>query len=258
MTFVCARLFGFKNGQALEMGLWLGQGGEFAFVAIALAVSLALIPEPTAQFMLIVVSVTMVLTPLVAHGAHRLGDRLSAEPTTDAEWLGTLPDGMRGHVLVIGYGRTGEFLCDVLEEHHFEVVALDQDPFRVINAFRVGRRVFVGDASRRSLLNKLSPETAVAIAVSTDDTVAAERILAAAQQLAPATPVLLRARDNRHARTLMRQGASVVVPEVQEAGLQIAAQLLSRAGWSGEAVNQLIEAHRLRLQHELNADKAED
>ena len=117
------------------MGLWLDQGGEFPFVAIALAVPLALIPEPTAQFMLLVVSATMVLMPLVAHGVHRLRDRLSAELTTDAKALGTLPNGLRDNVLVIGYERTGEFLCGVLEEHNFKVVALNQDPFRVKTRF---------------------------------------------------------------------------------------------------------------------------
>jgi monovalent cation:H+ antiporter-2, CPA2 family len=251
ITFVCARLFRYSTMQALELGLLLGHGGEFAFVAIALATSLALLPAPTAQFMLIVVSATMMLTPIVAHAARALTEHLDRGEAGVNANAAALPEVLKGHVIVVGYGRTGQLLCDVLSEQHFAVVALDRNPARVVEAFGAGHRVFVGDASRRSLLEKFSPEKAVAVAVSTDDTKAAERVLLAVRSLAPETPVLVRARDTQHAQTLARQGASGVVPEVQEAGLQIAALLLQHAGLSIDASSRLIETRRTRLMREM-------
>ena len=106
------KLFGFSWGRALETGITLGQGGEFAFVVVGLAVTMAVIPEPTAQFMLIVVSATMFLTPGMAKLARSVGFRFeaTAEVSGPAEQHG---EG-GGHVIIIGYGRTGQMLGDLV------------------------------------------------------------------------------------------------------------------------------------------------
>ena len=246
ITAVCAIVTGFTRAQAIETGLLTGQGGEFAFVAIGLSLSLALMPEETGQFMLIVVSATMILTPLLAVVARSVGRALDGTSPADDVAL-NIAEGLNGHIIIVGFGRTGQLLAAIMEQHRFETVAIDNNPLHATSARQSGTSIFVGDASRASMLAKFHPETAAAIAVSTDNPEAAERVLAAAQELAPHTPIILRAHDDRHAERLRAQGATLVVPEVEEAGLQIALQLLEHGGMSPEAALETVALERARI-----------
>jgi hypothetical protein len=227
VTAGLALAFGYTRAQAVEMGLLLGQGGEFGFVVLGIAVTSTLIGGDTAQFMLIVVGASMLMTPLVANLAHRLGRAL--EVHSAHEELSSIDANLNGHIVVVGFGRTGQLLAELLE--------------RVVH----GASVFVGDASRPAILARLYPHNAAAVAISTDDAVAAERVLAALRNLAPDTPVVLRARDNSHAMQMLARGATQVVPEVQEAGLQLAHLVLEHSGMSADAARELVELRRAEL-----------
>ena len=239
-----ARVFGFSRGQAVEMGLLLGQGGEFAFVVVALAITLDLIPLPTAQFMLIVVGATMFLTPLVAHIARSVGDALDArEPpgTADDE---NVDHGLRDHVIIVGYGRTGQLLAELLDRQHVAHVALDLDAEHVSRLRARGAPVFLGDASRVGMLEKMRLANAAALVISTDDWEAAERVLVTARRLSDDLPILVRVRDRAHAAELLARGATRVVPEVLESALQLGQLTLEHVGLPSEAARELVEAER--------------
>lgn len=245
VTAGLALAFGYTRAQAVEMGLLLGQGGEFGFVVLGIAVTSTLIGGDTAQFMLIVVGASMLMTPLVANLAHRLGRAL--EVHSAHEELSSIDANLNGHIVVVGFGRTGQLLAELLERQQIVCIAIDKDvnnvPERVIH----GASVFVGDASRPAILARLYPHNAAAVAISTDDAVAAERVLAALRNLAPDTPVVLRARDNSHAMQMLARGATQVVPEVQEAGLQLAHLVLEHSGTSADAARELVELRRAEL-----------
>ena len=244
LTTGLARLFGFRLGQATEIGLLLGQGGEFAFVVVGLAASLALVPEGTAQFMLIVVGATMFLTPLVARLAQSLGAAIEArERIATVGDIDVAPD-LKGHVIIVGYGRTGEMLAELLDRQQIAHVALDLDAARVTGPRAKGAPVYLGDASRASMLEKLRLSHAAALAVSTDDPDAAERVLLAARRLAHHVPILIRARDSAHAARLLDQGATQVVPEVLESGLQLGHLMLEHVGLPADAARELVDAQR--------------
>jgi len=239
-----ALAFGFSRGQSGEMGLLLGQGGEFAFVVVGLAVSLALIPVPTAQFMLIVVGATMFLSPLVARLARSLGQSLDArEPSAAGRVVDIDPD-LRDHVVIVGYGRTGRLLAELLDRQHVAHVALDLDPARVAGLRARGAPVFLGDASRSAMLEKVRLENAAALVVSPDDPQAAEQVLVAARRMVRDLPILVRARDREHAAELLANGATQVVPEVLEAGLQMGQLMLEHVGLPSDAARELIEGER--------------
>ena len=239
-----ARAFGFSRGQAAEMGLLLGQGGEFAFVIVGLAVSLAIIPLPTAQFMLIVVGATMFLTPVVARLARGVGQAVDAiAPPADGRKVDIAPD-LRDHVVIVGYGRTGRLLAELLDRQHVAHVALDLDAPHVAGLRARGAPVYLGDASRTAMLEKMRLASAAALVISLDDPRAAERVLIAARQLARDLPILVRARDRDHAAQLLAQGATQVVPEVLEAGLQLGQLTLEHVGLPSEAARDLVEAER--------------
>ncbi|MCP5200022.1 MAG: cation:proton antiporter [Gammaproteobacteria bacterium] len=237
-----ARLFAFTTPQAVELGLLLGQGGEFAFVVLALALNHALLPEPVAQFMLIVVAATMFLTPLVARVARALGRWLEARGAHP----GTieLPGDLSEHVVLAGYGRTGALLAALLDRQRIAHVALDLDIKRIADARAAGSPVWHGDASKPAILERLRIDQASALVVTTDDAAAAERIVRAARQRSATLPIVARARDGAHARRLRELGASDVVPEVFEAGLEVGRMALEHAGLPPEAARELIDLAR--------------
>lgn len=247
VTTFLARLFGLRSAQAIEVGLLLGQGGEFAFIVVALAIGHSLLPEPTAQFMLIVVSCTMFLTPLLASIGRRIGGAAEARlaASTDAE--PDIDQDIVGHVVIVGYGRTGQLLAELLDRQQIAHIALDLDAERVTQLRAQGAPVFLGDASRPAILAGANLDQAVALIVSMDDADAAERVLRTARQLAPDLPILARARDHVHAARLIELGATTVVPEVLESGLHLGQLALQEIGLPPEAARELIDEQRLRL-----------
>jgi CPA2 family monovalent cation:H+ antiporter-2 len=251
VTAGLAGLFGFGRGQAMEMGLLLGQGGEFAFVVIGFAVTLALLPEPTAQFMLIVVSATMFLTPMVAQGARKLGAAIEAREGPGSGDDADLAPELADHVIIVGYGRTGRLLAELLDRQHVAHVALDLDAAHVAGLRAKGAPVFLGDASRAAMLEKMRLRSAAALVISADDPDAAERVLVAARRLSRDLPILVRAHDDSHAERLIAQGATQVVPEVLEAGLQLGQVMLQHVGLPTDAARETVETERAASRHSI-------
>ena len=251
ITTGLARLFGFGWGHAAEMGLLLGQGGEFAFLVVAMAVGFELLPESTAQFMLIVVGATMLLTPLVARLARSIGMALGGQQQLPLDGKLDISPDLSGHVVIVGYGRTGQLLAKLLDVQQLPHVALDLDADRVARLQARGAPICLGDASRAAMLRKARLDQAAALAVCTDDPGATERVLVSALQVAPEVPVIARARDSDHALQLLKMGAMRVVPEMQESGLHLGQVLLEQVGLPAAAIRELIDMQRLKLQQAL-------
>ncbi len=254
VTAVLARCFGFGWADAAEMGLLLGQGGEFAFIVIGLATASALLPQPTAQFMLVVVGTTLLLTPVISRLARRLATALqrdAAQPAP-AEFVA---DAISGHVVIVGFGRTGQLVADLLGRQLIPFIAIDLDATQVARWRSAGAPIYLGDASRPGVLERLRLGAASALLVTTDDPAAAERVLARARKLAPDLPILVRAHDTEHAQALLAAGAHDVIPEVLEAGLQLGQILLQRVGLPADAVREMIETQRATRLHALTPER---
>ena len=256
ITTTTARLFGFSWRHAGETGILLAQGGEFAFVVLALALSANLLPEATGQFMLIVVSATMFLTPLGAWFSLPIGEwlevfvrRLSPHTqetkTTDLDRIESLTD----HIIIVGFGRTGALLAQLLDHQMVPYLALDVDPSRVAQAKLTGASVNIGNASRENTLRKVHLNKARALVICTDDTDANEHVIHAARRLSKHIPIIARARDEQQASLLADSGASVVVPEVLEAGLQLGQALLQEIGVPAHVAVEIVGMKRVEKQH---------
>jgi len=248
ILFLLVRAFRESRIVAMEVALLLGQGGEFAFLVVGLATALGLMPDPTAQFMLIVTSITMFITPFVAGVARRLAKNLedrqgagNAEQQIEAATL-------EGHVIIIGYGRVGRMLASVLESQEIPHVALDIDT-SLVQRFGVrGAGVYFGDGSRADMLRKLHIETASSMVVTINRPEAAERIVAEARKNWPLLQIYARAHDVDHAARLIARGANHVIPEATEASLQMSEMVLINAGLPDRAAHHLIEEKRLEEQ----------
>jgi monovalent cation:proton antiporter-2 (CPA2) family protein len=239
-----ARLFGRPRAVALESALLLGQGGEFGFLVVGLALSLGLMPKDTAQFMLIVTGLTMVATPLVARVARRLAGTLEAWEASGRRADLDLLANFGGHVIVAGYGRVGQMLSSVLDAQGLPHVGIDTDTDLVASFRHKGASVFFGDARRLDILRRVNIEHALALVVTMDSPRAAEGVVAAAHRNWPDLPIYARARDGAHATRLLAQGATHVIPETIEASLQLSEMVLMCAGVPGDAARHLIDVRR--------------
>jgi len=239
-----ARVGGLTRGQAAEAGLLLGQGGEFAFVVLGTATSMGLLAAPVGRFVMLVVGLSMFATPLVAAAGHRLGVRLERRAPPEPQPQASLLPGLRGHVVIAGYGRVGQLLGQLLDAQGIRYLAIDPDARLVARFHTQGLPVFVGDASRAELLRRLELDQASAVVLTMDQSAAALRAVHGIRREWPALPILARARDERHALELRQAGANTVIPETLESALQLAALALARAGLPGTALGDLLERER--------------
>ncbi|MGJ3262743.1 MAG: monovalent cation:proton antiporter-2 (CPA2) family protein [Salinarimonas sp.] len=236
--------FGLGRATALEAGLLLGQGGEFAFIVVGLAMSIGLIPPDVGQFMLIVAGLTMLATPLVAAAAERLAASVAGATGHPADHAVEAMAEIEGHVILAGFGRVGRTMVETLQAEAIPFVAIDADPGSVAAAREQGLPVYYGDASRLDLLNRAHVASASAVVLTMDDAQAAEGIARAVRQAWPMIPIYARARDKAHAARLLEAGASMAVPEAFEASLQLAGRVLEGFGVGEEVVRRRLDQQR--------------
>jgi monovalent cation:H+ antiporter-2, CPA2 family len=234
LIVILARLFGAKLATALRTGFYLAQAGEFAIVLLALASDLDLVTSTFAQLVLAAMVLSMLSAPLLIHFADPIARRLTAN-----DWLARAAEvtqiaakamARQEHVIVCGYGRSGQNLARLLEQEQIPFIALDSDPERVREAAADGSSVVYGDAGRREALIAAGLPKARAVAVTFADTPTALRILHHVQQLRPELPVIVRTVDDSELDRLMKAGAAEVVPEVLEGSLMLASHSLLLLG----------------------------
>lgn len=256
ITTALALSFRLPRATAVESGLLLGQGGEFAFLVVGMAISLEVMPRDVAQFMLIVVGLTMMATPVVASFARKIGTGLARREASDARHggLAELAE-VEGHVIIAGYGRVGALLGQVLDEEHVPNVALDLDAEAVRRHRNAGVPVYYGDATRSEILKRAGAENAQALVLTMDSSVAASHAAQEARRHWPDLPIYARARDVAHARNLLDAGVTLAVPESLEVSLQMAEEVLQGVGVTTDAARQLIAEWRAEKLYSQDADK---
>ncbi|CAN7635406.1 cation:proton antiporter [Bradyrhizobium sp. LjRoot220] len=215
-----ARIFRLSWPAAIETGLLLGPGGEFAFVGIGLATSLGLIAANVSSFALAVTSITMALIPVLALVARRLAPKFREPKALDPE-LSVAPSGGAGHAIVIGHGRVGEVVCSLLSRHNCTYIAVDNDADAVPVQRRSGAEVYYGDATDPEFLKSCGVMDAKAVIVTVAAKAAIDEIVRQVRALRSDIVIVSRARDADHARHLYAIGVTDAVPETIEASLQL-------------------------------------
>ena len=155
LIFALARLFRVPRPAAIETALLLGPGGEFAFVVIGVATAASLIAPPIASFTLAVTSLTMALIPLLAMAGRRMAARVEDRRPLDPVLALTPPADNTRRAIVVGHGRVGQVVCDMLDMHRSPYLATDRDPTAVTVYRRRGRELYYGDATNPAYLKSL-------------------------------------------------------------------------------------------------------
>jgi CPA2 family monovalent cation:H+ antiporter-2 len=230
LTAGLARLFRVPPLAALETGLLLGPGGEFAFVVIGVAAAAKLVTPGIESFTLVVTSLTMALIPLLALAVRRVAPRFQERRIVDPELLTVPPANGRARAIVVGHGRVGKVVCDLLDVHGVPYLSTDRDPEAVVRHRRLGREVYYGDATNPEFLKSCGLMAASALIVTIHDRAAIDEIVRVALELRPDLLIVSRARDATHARHLYAIGVSDAVPETIEASLQLSEAALVGLG----------------------------
>ena len=242
------RAFGTESAVSLRSGLALAGAGEFGLVLLALAANLSVIDDVRMQIALATLILSMLVSPFIIEYSERMVRRLSA-----AEWMNramTLHNiavqsmGAEQHVIICGYGRSGQNLAWFLEREGVGFIALDLDPQRVREAAAAGESVVFGDAARREVLIAAGLLRANALVVSYADTTSALRILSLVQELRPGLPVIVRTLDDSDIDQLKQAGAAEVVAEILEGSLMVAMHALMLLGVPFNRVLQRIRETR--------------
>jgi CPA2 family monovalent cation:H+ antiporter-2 len=236
---------GLSWGKSLEGGMLLAQGGEFAFIVVGAAAATGVLGGGVAQFMLLVVSLSLMATPLFAKLGANLGARLE-RVHQQHEQGGEFKDTqlLAGHIIIAGQGRVGKLLAEVFHKQHITYVAIEHDAAVVAHLAQKGRPVFFGNAARPDLLRKLNAASAIALVITMDQPAAAMHTVKAARDAYPQLPIYVRSRDEQHARDLLSAGATAVVPETLEAGLQLSLFALQAAGVPEAQIVFALQAER--------------
>jgi CPA2 family monovalent cation:H+ antiporter-2 len=230
ILILLARLFQVSWPAAVETGLLLGPGGEFAFVIIGLAASYGLHNEPTRVFALTAVSLSMAAIPACSWLARRIVKRLEQGRLVDPVLLVAPPQDRKRRAIVVGYGRVGQMVASLLEKHAVPYLASERDPAVVGKWRRAGKPIYFGDARHEAYLRSCGIDDAAAVIITIHTQPEIDEIVRVARRLKPDLPIVSRARDAVHARHLYDLGVDNAVPETIEASLQLAEAALVSLG----------------------------
>jgi monovalent cation:H+ antiporter-2, CPA2 family len=232
VIYSLARRYGLNAHHALLTAALLAPAGEFGFVLLTLGLTLGTVNDQFVQITLAAMLISMLTAPFVPMLAEKISARFTANDflarSADIFKIAAQNFGRQDHVVICGYGRSGQYLARLLEAEKVRFVALDNDPERVREAIGgvEGGEVVFGDCGRREALVAAGIERARAIVISFVDVDAALKIVTLAKGLRSELPIIVRTFDDEHIDRLTAAGATEVVPEVFEGSLMLATHSL--------------------------------
>jgi monovalent cation:H+ antiporter-2, CPA2 family len=234
IVFVIARLARSTFDVALRTAAQLAQAGEFGLVLIGLAYSLKLVGPDIFQVTLSAMLISMFIAPFLIERAARLSGEMAkgdwAHKAKAVHDIAVAGFGLDKHVILCGYGRTGQQIGEFLAGENIPFLALDVDPQLIKHAAPVGGRVAFGSADRAEVLLAAGLPRARAVVIAYPDVHSAERVVRKLRESRPDIPVIVRAPDESSVAKLKEAGATEVIPEVLEGSLMIAAETLVQLG----------------------------
>lgn len=226
VTGVLLRLMGARRGTATETGILMASPSETTLIVLAAATQAMLIQPGTAQFWQIVTAIGLTITPLLALIGKHVAKRVDPVPALDDAGIS---DG-QPRIIVIGFGRVGRLVAQMLQKHDQPYIAVDSDSDMIDLARREGYTALFGNAARGDILDKLGMTDCPAVILTMDEHILAQRLVRKLRTAHPDLPIIARARDTAHAAELYRSGATIAVPETLESSLQLSEAVLVEVG----------------------------
>ncbi|HJW23978.1 MAG TPA: monovalent cation:proton antiporter-2 (CPA2) family protein [Rhodocyclaceae bacterium] len=255
------RLSGHRGASAASLGLYLSQGGEFAFVLFAVAVGDRLMDAALSEELIVVVTLSMALTPLlVAVGGWAMARWSRDERLPDFD---ALEDAEEPRVIIAGFGRFGQIVARILRLRKIRFTALEVNPTQVDFVRRYGNKIYYGDASRLDLLRAAKADRAAVFVLAIDDVETSVRTAEMVRRHFPHLAIYARARNRFHAYKLMDIGVTLLMRETYLSSLDLARSVLTGLGEceaDAQAAVDMFRAHdeaTLLAQHAVYRDEAQ-
>lgn len=240
LMYPVARARRLDHAQAVRASVVLSQGGEFAFVLLTAAASAALLPGSVAEFVILVVTLSMVTTPFLMKFLERL---LQSSKTDDRPF-----DEMTGHehpVVIAGFGRVGQIVARVLNMHHVPFTALEANPKQVDFVRQYGSDIYYGDATRLDSLRAAKVPQARIFVLTLEDIEQSVKTAEIVHRQWPQVLLLVRARNRHHEMMLREIGVHFVIRDTLFSSLELSKAMLVGLGRSPEAAAQAVDAFRV-------------
>lgn len=248
------KIFKLGSGVSMRTGVVLAQGGEFGFALMIEAQKFKILDGDVSQVLFAAIVISMFISPFLIRHNGRLVKLLVPgyieQRSIDLESIKNESGQYIGHVIICGYGRSGQNLSWMMEQDNIPSLALDLDPVRVRDARDAGKAVVFGDATQRDVLAAAGLSSARALTISFNDVSSALKILANIRSMRPDLPVIVRTVDDADMEKLYEAGANEVVPESLEGSLMIGSYILQAIGAPmRDVINQIRTARsdRYRL-----------
>jgi monovalent cation:H+ antiporter-2, CPA2 family len=229
VTALLLRLGRARMAVAAEVGVLMASPSETTLIVLASAAAAGLIGADVASFWQTVTAAGLTVTPLLAKLGKLAGDRLAGR-ALGREMDASLDGAKLGQVVILGFGRVGRMIAEMLETHSKDYLAIDSDVDGVAAARREGYDVTFGDVGRPELIERLREREPSAFILTMDNPVLVKQLARTLREVFPELPIVARARDTAHAAELYKAGASDAVPETLEASLQLSEAALVDLG----------------------------
>ncbi|WP_033919846.1 cation:proton antiporter domain-containing protein [Sphingomonas sp. 37zxx] len=248
VTTLLLRVSGASAGTSAETGVLMASPSETTLIVLAAATAAGLIQPSTATFWTTVTAIGLTITPLLAKGGRLIARQIERQMGEEA--MPADLDDEKGTV-IIGFGRVGRTVADMLRAHDKPYMAIEAD-IDVVNAARIeGYNVRFGDVARSDMVDRLDLGHAKALIITMDDPVLSIRLTRRVRGWVPALPIIVRARDATHAAALYRAGATDAVPEALESSLQLSEAVLVDLGVAVGPVIASIHQKRDEMRQEI-------
>ncbi|QRO12303.1 cation:proton antiporter (plasmid) [Moraxella osloensis] len=254
MIYLIARLTKSSHSEALDRALLMAQGGEFAFVLFAAALSAQIISAEESSNLTAIVILSMILTPIIGILFKRFTQ------TTEQTSLENIPiaEGLSGKVLMIGFGRFGQVSSQLLLARGIDVTIIDNDIDMIQNAERFGFKIYYGDGSRLDILHASGADTAEAIVVCVDHKETTNKIVELVQHEFPLTKLLVRSYDREHALHLAKQNVDYMIRETFESAMLFGGAILEELGVDQSDIEEISQEIRERDKERFETEVAAD
>jgi len=257
IVFAIGKLSGYTTDSARNLAVALSQGGEFAFVLFSLAGGYGIMDAALVDRLVVVVTMSMALTPVALALNDMVSRRKRAAP---AEEFDAIDEG-ESRVIIAGFGRVGQIVGRILSVKKIPFTALDRSPEQVESVRRFGRKVYYGDASRLDLLRAAKADTAKLFVLAIDDVEASILTAETVRRHFPQLTIYARARNRFHAYRLMDLGCELIERETYRSSLHLSEQVLKTLGmseWEAQLTVARFTAHderTLARQHAVYHDE---
>jgi len=249
VTALLLRLTGSSKSVAAETGVLMSAPSETTLIVLGAATTAGLISSESAAFWQIVTAIGLTITPLLALLGRLAARRVDGRERAAVPKPEIAPD--ESTAVIIGFGRVGRLIAEMLTAHGRRYIAIDSDVDGVAAAHGEGYHVVFGDAARPQLFERLNLAKASALVLTMDDPVQTVRLTRRARRAFPDLTIVARARDATHAAELYRAGATDAVPETLESSLQLSEAVLVDLGMAMGPVIASIHEKRAELRQQI-------